>query len=173
MNKILVILLALALVLCGAACAKVDEMTVDSSKMDDTGIVTDENGGSIPFQDDATLEEDESVVTENVLDHDGFDDDTSIGGGDMTESFPNETKKPTDDVTISADTEFSDIDHSKFSYEDYINMTPQQQTSFIKSFSSVGEFTKWYNNAKTEYYKNNGNIDIGEDTIDLGDIFGN
>ena len=80
------------------------------------------------------------------------------------ETVPEETTPP--------ETESEGIDHSKYTYEDYINMTPQQQTLFIKSFPSISKFTEWYNAAKAEYDKNNGNIDIGEDTIDLGDIFG-
>ncbi|MBR6644728.1 MAG: hypothetical protein IKL21_03060 [Clostridia bacterium] len=51
-------------------------------------------------------------------------------------------------------------------------MTPDEQTEFIKNFPSLGKFIEWYNEAKAEHDNNNGNIDIGDDTIDLGDIFG-
>lgn len=51
-------------------------------------------------------------------------------------------------------------------------MTPDEQTEFIKNFPSLGKFIEWYNEAKAERDNNNGNIDIGDDTIDLGDIFG-
>ncbi len=86
------------------------------------------------------------------------------------ETTPSETEP---EETTPPETEPEGIDHSKYTYEDYISMTPQEQTEFIKSFPSVSKFMEWYNAAKAKYDKDNGNIDIGDDNIDLGDIFGN
>lgn len=80
------------------------------------------------------------------------------------DTFPEETIPPS--------TESEGFNPSLYTYEDYINMTPQEQTAFIKKFPSIGKFTEWYTAAKKIHDKNNGNIDIGDDTIDLGDIFG-
>lgn len=74
--------------------------------------------------------------------------------------------------TTAPDTVPDEFDASQYTYEDYINMTPDEQTEFIKNFPSLGKFIEWYNEAKAEHDNNNGNIDIGDDTIDLGDIFG-
>ena len=74
--------------------------------------------------------------------------------------------------TTAPDTVPDEFDASQYTYEDYINMTPDEQTEFIKNFTSLGKFIEWYNEAKAEHDNNNGNIDIGDDTIDLGDIFG-
>ncbi len=74
--------------------------------------------------------------------------------------------------TTAPETEPEKFDPSEYTYKDYINMSPNEQTEFIKNFPSLSKFIEWYNAAKAEYDKNNGNVDIGDDTIDLGDIFG-
>ncbi len=84
---------------------------------------------------------------------------------DETQNFTAESDSADSVVTKTPD------EMPNITYEDYINMTAQQQTDFIKSFSSVGKFTEWYNAAKSKYDIDNDKIYIGEESIDLGDIF--
>ena len=163
MNKIIITLLSAALALLIVSCSSVDEVTDELSHSEESFS----DGTSEKVTEDAWIDKGEPIVTNNVLDPGGFDEDDVTDDGPT----PNETKNPPENVTTGIDTEFSGVDYSKFSYEDYINMSAQQQSSFIKSFPSVGKFTEWYNEAKAEYDKNNGHINIGEDTIDISDIF--
>lgn len=173
MNKLFIILLTVLTILCVISCTRVDDAMGDPSKETDTSAVTDKSDESVTLQENT--EAGDAVVTDNVLDPDGFEEDETIGNTGTATAKPEQSDNnaSVEDGTTAPDTEFLGVDHSKFSYEDYINMTPQQQTSFIKSFSSLGEFTDWYNDAKSEYDENNDRIDIGDGTIDLGDIFNN
>lgn len=56
------------------------------------------------------------------------------------------------------------------SYEDYINMTPDEQMAYYNQFPSMPDFVKWYNEAKAEYEKTHGAIDVGDGNINLGDL---
>lgn len=58
------------------------------------------------------------------------------------------------------------------SYEEYIKMTSDEQTAYRKTFDSTQAFFEWYNAAKAEYDEKNAGIDIGDGSVDLGDIIG-
>jgi len=51
-------------------------------------------------------------------------------------------------------------------------MTGKQQQAHLESFDSINDFFAWYNKAKKEYEENRETIDIGNGTIDLGEIAG-
>lgn len=60
----------------------------------------------------------------------------------------------------------------KYTYKEYVKLTPAQQDAYIKSFESIKAFFDWYEKAKEEYEKNNPPIDVGDGNIDLEGILG-
>jgi len=55
-------------------------------------------------------------------------------------------------------------------YEWYTNLTAEEQTAYRATFESTEEFFVWYNAAKEAYKAQNPGVDIGNGTIDLGDV---
>lgn len=108
--------------------------------------------------------------------------DVSDEDPDVDESQPEletEATDPTEDATIP--TEDVDRDPSETSteptggttsYLEYMNMTADQQESFISSFESMDAFMVWFNNAKAEYDSTGGAIDVGSGSVDLGTVPG-
>lgn len=81
-----------------------------------------------------------------------------------TEPEETEPEEPTTESTGAAE------EADRVTYEEYNNMTPEEQVAFFQSFGSVEEFMAWYNQAKEEYEKEHGSIEIEDGNIDLGDI---
>lgn len=61
---------------------------------------------------------------------------------------------------------------SRLTYEEYIAMTAEEQSAYRKTFESTKAFFDWYNAAKAEYDEKNAGLDIGDGSVDLGDIMG-
>ena len=57
-------------------------------------------------------------------------------------------------------------------YETFQNMSAADQQAHMESFDSMDAFFDWYNNAKAEYEAANPPIDIGNGSIDMGDLMG-
>ncbi len=183
MNKgFIVILFILTFSLIFASCAKVQDIEGDPaiSKDSVTGTqITDDvfNDGPDAITEDPS--ETGAVTVPGILEietdepwgDDIVEDEAPGPDGEVTKpnqsvTKPGETKPP-------VDTDFSDVDTKKVTYEEYNNMAPEQQSAFIKTFPTVSDFMKWYNKAKAEYDRTHGFVDIGDGSIDIGDIFGN
>ena len=150
MNKVLLIFLSVAIILSAVSCADGESAVGGTSESTDTAVI-DAGTDDIDKNDNDRITDNEGENITEELDSDEYD----------------ESVRESDDSAVTrAPDEIPDVN-----YEDYINMTPQQQTDFIKSFSSVGKFTEWYNDAKSKYDKDNDKIYIGDESIDLGDIF--
>ena len=46
----------------------------------------------------------------------------------------------------------------------------EEQEAYFNTFPSIELFFEWYNSARDEYEKNNPTIEIGDDTIDIGNF---
>ena len=77
MNKLLIILLTVLTLLCVISCTRVDDAVGDPSKETDISAVTDKSDESVTLQENT--EAGDAVVTDNVLDPDGFEEDETIG----------------------------------------------------------------------------------------------
>ena len=86
--------------------------------------------------------------------------------GDETATEPKPTEpKPTEPGATEPEGGINYV-----SYEEYNNMTPAEQLAYYNQFPSMEAFVQWYNEAKAEYDKEHGAIDVGDGNIDLGDI---
>lgn len=91
-----------------------------------------------------------------------------------TEETPpsEEVTEPTEETTPSEETVpptegGNQGSAGKTAYEDYINMTGEQQLAFMQSFDSMEAFFAWLNAAKAEYEAQNPGTDVGDGNIDL------
>lgn len=80
---------------------------------------------------------------------------------------PTETTDPTEG-TKPAEDESSDGNLTE--YEQFQNMSPEQQQAYMESFESIEAFFEWLNEAKEAYEKANPPIEVGSGTIDIGAI---
>lgn len=55
-------------------------------------------------------------------------------------------------------------------YERFQNMSAAEQQSHMESFDSMDDFFNWYNDAKTEHEAANPPIDVGNGSIDMGEL---
>lgn len=58
-------------------------------------------------------------------------------------------------------------------YEDFMNMSSEQQQNFVDSFSSMDDFFAWYNSAKAVYEQENPPIEVGDGVININEIIKN
>lgn len=87
------------------------------------------------------------------------------------ETEPKETEpKETESKETEPETTEPGEDDDRVTYEEYNNMSPEDQMEFFNRFASMEDFLAWYNQAKDEYEEEHGSIDIEDGNIDLGDI---
>ena len=84
-----------------------------------------------------------------------------------------EVTEPTKETTPSEETvppteEENQGSTGTTAYEDYLNMTGEQQLAFMQSFDSMEAFFAWLNAAKAEYEAQNPGTDVGDGNIDFG-----
>ena len=141
---------------------------------------------------EATTEETEYNVTTPGLGLSEFDDETEPTVEEtqpQTEATePAETTKPTEAPKPSETTPPTEAPKPsettpptetpqpetkpKSEYETFQNMSAADQQAHMESFDSMDAFFDWYNNAKAEYEAANPPIDIGNGSIDMGDLMG-
>lgn len=87
-----------------------------------------------------------------------------------TPSEPSATAVP----TAPAATEAPAAGHipNSTAYEQYNNMSGEEQLAFMESFDSVEAFVAWLNAAKADYEASNPPIEITGDVIDLSELLG-
>ena len=58
-------------------------------------------------------------------------------------------------------------------YEQYMDMTEEEQEAFMDTFATTKDFYEWLNDAREKYEAEQDRIEIGGDgNIDIGDIIG-
>lgn len=55
-------------------------------------------------------------------------------------------------------------------YEKFLKMSPDEQQVFVAAFTDIEAFFDWYNAVKDAYDKANPSIDVGDGTVNIGDI---
>lgn len=190
MNKKLMVLLLAAIMLLAAGCkndADTGETTEPSQYLQTetnpeipeetiSGVEILDEPLNSPFDE---MEDAEQETTDNSSSTDNADNSNSDGSnsGESNTEKPaqsgNDTaaeSKPTEPKpTEPGATEPEDGIHY-VSYEEYNNMTPAEQVAYYNQFPSMEAFVQWYNEAKAEYDREHGAIDVGDGDIDLGDI---
>ena len=78
-------------------------------------------------------------------------------GGESGGETPDDPEKPGEEDTLT--------------YEEYINMTADEQEAFIYSFEDMADFFLWHTAAKAKYDEEHKVPEIDGD-IDLGDLLG-
>ena len=86
---------------------------------------------------------------------------------EATEPKPTEPKP-----TEPKPTEPKPTEKNESEYESFQNMDASQQKEHMDSFGSIDEFFDWYNKAKEEHEAANPPIDVGDGTVDMGDLMG-
>lgn len=188
MNKKLVVLLLVAIMLLAVGCkndADTRETTEPSQPLETetTPVIPDETIPGVEMLDEPLnspfdeTEDTEQETTENnsAADNTGSADGSNNSGsgtekpsqsGDETAAEPKPTEpKPTEPGATEPEGGITYV-----SYEEYNNMTPAEQVAYYNQFPSIEAFVQWYNEAKAEYDKEHGAIDVGDGDIDLGDI---
>ncbi len=189
MKRKLTVLLAIVMLLC-IGCGKKNDNTTGTTEPAQTQIAV-ETGGTA---------ETAPGTAENILDPEGFEEDEEETVPPESENQDEEQTRPTEpkatepestkpketepeetkpqetkpEETQPAATEPGetqpDAGEDKVTYEEYNDMSPEEQVAFFNQFASMEDFVAWYNQAKAEYEEENGAIDVGDGNIDLGDL---
>lgn len=80
-------------------------------------------------------------------------------------SKPTDPVRPTEPSTPTEDT-------NSMSYDDYMSMGAEEQGNYMDSFGSTDAFFDWLHSAKEEHDAQNPEIEVGDGSIDLGDLEG-
>lgn len=209
MNKIKMLLLALAAVLLFAACNKPDETPTDPTNATQQATEATEPETNLPGVEENQFSEDEIVIpTDPIAETTGGDSESGNNEGGVTNTGSgnaggqdnsgsqggsgnqgssggqgdsgnqggsgnqgnsggaDDPAKPTEPDATAPSGELVYV-----SYEEYNNMSPEEQMAYFNQFPSMEAFVQWHNEAKEEYDKEHGAIEIGGDgSVDLGEI---
>lgn len=188
MNKRLMVLLLVAILLLAVGCknnadtadiADTTEATESSLPLETEtnpvipeepvlGVGTLDESLTNPFE---NPEEAEQETTENSGsadngNNDGSNTEEPSQSGNETPTEPD----PTESEATEPDATEPEGGNTYVSYEEYNNMTPAEQVAYYNQFPSMEAFVEWYKEAKAEYDKEHGSVDVGDGNIDLGDI---
>lgn len=186
MNKKLIALLLAIFVVVLAGCGKnAQEKNPTLATEPESGTAGMETEGQVPEETVLGVEDLESGV------NNPFEETEATEGSGTQETEPKATEpeatqpeatkpeatepeatKPESTEPESTEPEATapNTDVNGVSYEDYINMSPEEQMAFFNQFDSMEDFVKWYNEAKAKYDEEHGSVDVGDGDIDMGDI---
>lgn len=194
MNRKLMALLLAALMLLCIGCGNKNEDTTGTTEAPETqtpteteGITETAPGTAINILDPDGFEEDgeetepqetepEETEPENTKPQETEPEETKHQETEPEATKPQETEpaETRPQTTEPAGTEPGetepDAEDDRVTYEEYNDMTPEEQLAFFNQFASMEDFVAWYNEAKAEYEKENGAIDVGDGNIDMGNI---
>ena len=192
MKKLLAVMMVFALLLALNACGKKNTEQTETNAPETEApaiLVPEENAGV-----DATEKNEETEAATEATEADTPVVDNPFGeveGEDTptqpaatepkpTEKHDNDKKpqetKPAGDKNPTDSTKPTEKpgsgDSDAVTYEEYMQMTATEQRDYMESFESVDAFFAWYNAAKAEYDAQNPDIEVGNGSIDMGDIIG-
>lgn len=158
-----IMILAVCVMLCAICClgchrADIPESTVGEQVKPSAPAAMEDNQETQNVPEETEQPEKADGATEPAESQNPENETTApVSGG--------ENDQQTNDNQASVD--------GKLTYEAYNAMSAEEQQAFYLSFADPQDFFDWYNAAKEDHEKNNGNIIIGEDgVIDLEDLFG-
>lgn len=75
--------------------------------------------------------------------------------------------------TVCGAKEVRTYQKQNMTYEEFMDLTAEEQQAYFETFVSIEDYFAWYNAAKQEYEENKDKVDIGGDgNVDIGDIIG-
>lgn len=187
MNKqIRIIAVLLVLLLALSACGKKNEnpspvATSESlpTATAEPSAVPSEEPGDIGTED---LDEPRDIGTEDLDDPEPVGD--KMDGPDKVSenmeeavSVPMEKAEESPDIPDTDDIPVQIIDpetvghvQNSTEYENYLNMSGDEQVAFIESFDSPADFAAWFNAVQAEYEVDSNPIEVTTGVIDLGEV---
>ena len=75
-----------------------------------------------------------------------------------------------DNTDVTPDAPLVPSYENQITYEEYNSLSGEEQEAYFNTFPTIESFFEWYNSARDEYEKNNPAIEIGDDTIDIGNF---
>ena len=177
-KSVLYIVFALLLIL--VACGKQSDdaagttAPVESAALE--AVETTEEEVNIPGLEDSEFD-DETEATEAGETTEATEATEETKADEETE--PEETTKPTEATKPTEETKPQETTpptqpsaKPQTEYERFQNMSAEEQQAHMESFGSIEAFFDWYNNAKAEYEAANPPIDVGDGSVDMGDLLG-
>lgn len=156
MNSKRFLAIALVLILLMTGCGRQNEA------LDNTTEVTGTTEGSVP-----------TVESVPALEDSEFDDETEPTETE-TQTEATEDTEPTEPVepetTAPATKPTQPPAKEQMGYEEFQNMSAAEQQAFMGTFENLDLFFAWYNQAKAEYEAANPPIDVGDGSVDIGDL---
>ena len=169
MNSKRFLALLLALILLMAGCGKQNEApdntTTEAIATTQAPATTAESLSAL--EDSEFDDETEPVETETQIEE----------STEPTQSVePTETAKPTEpakpEETTPAIQPTQPSANEQMGYEKFHNMSGADQQAYMGTFENLDMFFAWYNQAKAEYEAANPPIDVGNGSVDMGDLIG-
>ena len=165
MNKKWIAGLLAAWMLLMAGCGKKD-IDPAAPSAEETQPQQTEQVVTQPTQADQPADETEQIPTEDAEQQPAV----STPPQDLPAVPTEETKpsKPETPTEPAAPTE----GNNTMSYDDYMSMGAEEQGNYMDSFGSTDAFFDWLHSAKEEHDAQNPEIEVGDGSIDLGDLEG-
>ena len=192
MKKMITLVLALMMLMLAACGKKVNEPVEINQGTETTPVVeevaTEEPVSGVvdnPFDEelDATEATEEDVVVRDpdessgLLEPDEEDDPASATKPSVKPTEPTKPTEPSTKPTEPADKPSTGngsgnntSSSGEMSYEKLQSMSAAEQQAYMNSFGSIDEFFAWYNAAKEEYDSSKDEIEVGNGSINMGDI---
>ena len=183
-RRIIAMTLILLLALSAAGCngTNTDETNPTDANTDTLPIeeTTEPIPGLEDYDGDVNMDDSPDDVTESTEPTTGETEAPTEGKDDPVEGTtePTEATDPTESTETPESTEPSESTtpaegdnqggSTVTAYENYMNMSGEEQLAFMQSFESMEAFFAWLNAAKAEYEAQNPGIDVGDGNIDLG-----
>ena len=171
-RKTFVFALSLVAIIMMASCA-VKEPEQTDQLIADTSSVTEPTEAPEPTKNNGVISGAPSVSDEESNEYE-TQPETQPESQPESET---EASEPAEDLPQATEGENQDAPESPTeatgvttSYQEYMNMSADQQEAFISTFESMDAFMVWFNNAKAEYDSTDGAIDVGSGSVDLGTI---
>lgn len=161
-SLICIIAIAFSVVLCACAGNKINSEPDPAAVTD----LTKDTEVSIPT--DSGLAD---SVFDNAANPTKPDTDSTTGNTNTDNSVdvttPEDTTESEDITSPSTGATAPTTPPEKMTYEEFIELTPEEQRLYQESFNDLDAFFAWYSAAKEKYEKENPPIDI-DGPIDLG-----
>lgn len=150
-----------------SGCKKQTEVVETTTSPIETTVETIVTMPSAPGVEDSFFDETEATEIESQPQPESTEPQETTKPAETTK--PTEATKPQE---TTAPTQSAPEIKPQSDYENFQNMDAADQQKFMESFKDMDAFFAWYNNAKAEHEAANPPIDVGDGTVDMGDLIG-
>lgn len=134
-----------------------DDQSVESAPSQDVDSTEDKSENSAENKNEIEDKSENSTENKNEIEDKSED---STENENKTEETPEVSEEP------------SVSDKEKTEYENYMEMSGEEQQKFFESYENPEDFFEWYNAAKAEYDKQNQAVVVEGGSINLEDYIG-